>query len=111
MSLACTVTADAKQRQETTATHHSRAAKDWLSPAKDDSEGYPRCEPISARRHSVADHIRHQTADSLYQKGYLSYPRTETDQFDKDFDFDEMLQKHTGDARWGAFATSYVTVR
>lgn len=54
-----------------------------------------------------ADSISHivQTADSLYQRGFLSYPRTETDQFDPDFDFDEMLQKHVGDARWGPFAT------
>lgn len=45
-----------------------------------------------------------QISDSLYQKGYLSYPRTETDQFDKDFNFDEMIQKHVGDASWGPFA-------
>ena len=49
-----------------------------------------------------------QVSDSLYQKGFLSYPRTETDQFDKDFDFDEMIQKQTGDAQWGQFATSFV---
>jgi DNA topoisomerase-3 len=46
-----------------------------------------------------------QISDSLYQKGYLSYPRTETDQFDKDFDFDEMIQKHVSDGAWGVFAT------
>ncbi|KAL8293634.1 hypothetical protein RQP46_000335 [Phenoliferia psychrophenolica] len=43
-------------------------------------------------------------SDSLYQKGILSYPRTETDQFDKDFDFHEMIAKQTGDAAWGGYA-------
>lgn len=54
---------------------------------------------------SVTYPLHSQVSDSLYQKGYLSYPRTETDQFDKDFDFDEMIQKHHGDAAWGTFAT------
>ncbi|KAI5479873.1 DNA topoisomerase III [Pseudohyphozyma bogoriensis] len=43
-------------------------------------------------------------SDALYQKGYLSYPRTETDQFDKDFNFHEMIEKHVGDNAWGGFA-------
>ena len=50
-----------------------------------------------------------QISDSLYQKGYLSYPRTETDQFDKDFNFDEMIQKHVGDASWRPFAQGCVS--
>jgi len=44
-------------------------------------------------------------AEALYQRGILSYPRTETDQFDRDFNFHELIEKHTGDARWGPFAT------
>ncbi|KAM0753285.1 prokaryotic type I DNA topoisomerase [Meredithblackwellia eburnea MCA 4105] len=47
-------------------------------------------------------------SDSLYQRGILSYPRTETDQFDKDFNFEELIQKHTGDAAWGQFAQNLV---
>ncbi|KZO95763.1 prokaryotic type I DNA topoisomerase [Calocera viscosa TUFC12733] len=43
-------------------------------------------------------------ADSLYQKGFLSYPRTETDQFDSDFDFMTLIQKQTTDDAWGQFA-------
>lgn len=46
-----------------------------------------------------------QTAEKLYQKGFLSYPRTETDQFDKDFDFAELINKQATDNAWGAFAT------
>ncbi|SCZ88447.1 BZ3500_MvSof-1268-A1-R1_Chr2-1g04416 [Microbotryum saponariae] len=46
------------------------------------------------------------TSDSLYQRGILSYPRTETDIFDKDFDFMDLIQKQTGDGAWGPFATN-----
>lgn len=45
-----------------------------------------------------------QTAEKLYQKGFLSYPRTETDQYDKAFDFQSLLQKQTHDQTWGGFA-------
>jgi DNA topoisomerase-3 len=48
-----------------------------------------------------------QTAEKLYQKGFLSYPRTETDQYDKAFDFQSLLQKQTHDQTWGGFAQRY----
>ncbi|GJN90914.1 hypothetical protein Rhopal_003928-T1 [Rhodotorula paludigena] len=47
-----------------------------------------------------------EIAETLYQRGILSYPRTETDQFDRDFNFHELIQKHTGDHAWGQFATN-----
>ncbi|SNX84481.1 related to DNA topoisomerase III alpha [Melanopsichium pennsylvanicum] len=43
-------------------------------------------------------------AESLYQKGFLSYPRTETDQYDKDFDFNSLIAKQTADGSWGNIA-------
>jgi DNA topoisomerase-3 len=46
-----------------------------------------------------------QCAEALYQRGILSYPRTETDQFDREFNFHEMIEKHRGDNSWGTFAT------
>ncbi|KDN42125.1 hypothetical protein RSAG8_06983, partial [Rhizoctonia solani AG-8 WAC10335] len=44
-------------------------------------------------------------AEKLYNDGFLSYPRTETDQFDPAFDFDSLIAKQTVDPEWGAFAT------
>ncbi|ETW80507.1 hypothetical protein HETIRDRAFT_46055 [Heterobasidion irregulare TC 32-1] len=45
-------------------------------------------------------------AEGLYQKGFLSYPRTETDQFDPEFDFMTLIEKQTADPAWGGFATN-----
>ncbi|KAH7341007.1 DNA topoisomerase [Rhizoctonia solani] len=44
-------------------------------------------------------------AEKLYNDGFLSYPRTETDQFDPAFDFDSLIAKQTVDPGWGGFAT------
>ncbi|CAE6452593.1 unnamed protein product, partial [Rhizoctonia solani] len=44
-------------------------------------------------------------AEKLYNDGFLSYPRTETDQFDPAFDFDSLIAKQTVDPEWGGFAT------
>jgi DNA topoisomerase-3 len=46
-----------------------------------------------------------QIAEKLYQDGFLSYPRTETDQFDPAFDFESLIAKQTVDPDWGGFAT------
>ncbi|KAI6113286.1 DNA topoisomerase [Pisolithus croceorrhizus] len=40
----------------------------------------------------------------LYQQGFLSYPRTETDQYDPKFDFMSLIAKQTVDHAWGTFA-------
>ncbi|KAJ7130832.1 prokaryotic type I DNA topoisomerase [Mycena crocata] len=43
-------------------------------------------------------------AEKLYNQGFLSYPRTETDQFDPQFDFMSLIEKQTVDPSWGNFA-------
>ena len=47
-------------------------------------------------------------AEKLYNKGFLSYPRTETDSFPATMDFGLVLQKQTQDSRWGAYAKRLV---
>ncbi|KAF8907833.1 DNA topoisomerase [Gymnopilus junonius] len=46
------------------------------------------------------------TAEKLYQQGFVSYPRTETDEFDPQFDHMSLIDKQTADPAWGQFATS-----
>ncbi|KAI0779452.1 DNA topoisomerase [Fomes fomentarius] len=43
-------------------------------------------------------------AERLYQQGFLSYPRTETDVFDPQFDFMTLIGKQATDPAWGGFA-------
>jgi len=43
-------------------------------------------------------------AETLYNKGFISYPRTETDRFDKAINLRALVQKQTQDNRWGPFA-------
>lgn len=43
-------------------------------------------------------------AEGLYNKGFISYPRTETDRFDKGMNLRTLVQKQSQDQRWGSFA-------
>jgi DNA topoisomerase IA len=45
-----------------------------------------------------------QIAEKLYQQGFLSYPRTETDKFDPQFNFMTLIEKQMADPAWGGFA-------
>ncbi|KAI7913337.1 DNA topoisomerase III [Pyricularia oryzae] len=49
-----------------------------------------------------------EIAEKLYQKGFISYPRTETDRFDKGMNLRTLVQKQTQDGRWGPFAQGLV---
>lgn len=44
----------------------------------------------------------------MYTKGYISYPRTETDQFDAGIDLHAIITKQTEDDRWGPFAQGLI---
>lgn len=45
-----------------------------------------------------------QIAEQLYQRGWISYPRTETDQFDQGMDLRSLVQKQTQGGPWASFA-------
>jgi len=40
-------------------------------------------------------------AEKLNTQGLISYPRTETNQFPKDVNLAELVEKQTNDAAWG----------
>ena len=41
-------------------------------------------------------------AEKLYTQGFISYPRTETNIFPKDFDLAALVQKQVNDNAWGS---------
>ena len=43
-------------------------------------------------------------AEDLYTKGFISYPRTETDSFDPGMDLRKLVEKQAQDANWGGYA-------
>ena len=49
-----------------------------------------------------------KVAENLYNYGWISYPRTETDQFHRDFDLRTLVQKQTQDSNWGPYAQGLI---
>ncbi|KAF2872685.1 DNA topoisomerase III [Massariosphaeria phaeospora] len=49
-----------------------------------------------------------QLAEKLYQKGWISYPRTETDQFDQGMDLRGLVQKQAQGGLWADYARALV---
>eukprot|EP00736_Rhodelphis_marinus_P006750 Rmarinus@m.25760 len=49
-------------------------------------------------------------AEKLYQSGIISYPRTETNQFDqsKGFDLQGLINNHVSSPQWGSFASRLI---
>ncbi|KAH9411589.1 DNA topoisomerase [Ordospora pajunii] len=53
----------------------------------------------------MSGHMIMEIAEGLYNKGYISYPRTETDVFDKKFDFMHAILKICKDPKVGVYAS------
>ncbi|KAJ6141310.1 hypothetical protein N7470_010206 [Penicillium chermesinum] len=49
-----------------------------------------------------------KVAEALYTKGFISYPRTETDQFDKAIDLQKLVEKQYPDSAWGQYARDLI---
>lgn len=50
-------------------------------------------------------------AEKLYQKGFVSYPRTETDQFDPGMNLRILVEKQFSDTQWGEYAKGLIQGR
>lgn len=49
-----------------------------------------------------------KAAETLYTKGFISYPRTETDQFDNEIDLKKLVEKQYPSEVWGEYARGSV---
>ena len=56
----------------------------------------------SSQLHIASDQTM-DIAEKLYQSGYLSYPRTETDSFKEGFDLLTLIRTQLADQRWAAY--------
>ncbi|KAI5173454.1 DNA topoisomerase III, partial [Pancytospora epiphaga] len=55
----------------------------------------------------IPGHLLMEVAEKLYNNGYISYPRTETDSFIKGFNFNEIVNKLKNDEAVGSYASDF----
>ena len=58
----------------------------------------------STKLHLNSENVM-KIAEDLYMRGFISYPRTETDSFPNEFDFNTPMQQQQQEPAWGAYAT------
>ncbi|VDM81430.1 unnamed protein product, partial [Strongylus vulgaris] len=61
-------------------------------------------EKLAVRKLKMSAKHAMDVAERLYNKGYISYPRTETNKFPPDINLSSLLNKLTSSALWGDFA-------
>lgn len=61
-------------------------------------------EKLGSRKLKLSAKETMTIAEKLYSKGFISYPRTETNQFSKEFALAPLVDQQTGHEAWGAFA-------
>ncbi|CAH8540395.1 unnamed protein product [Schistosoma turkestanicum] len=62
-------------------------------------------EKLASRKLHMGAKYAMQLAERLYNKGFISYPRTETKIFPPDLDLKSLVRVQTNDSRWSNFAT------
>lgn len=65
---------------------------------------------ICSSFYKIDSHRLMNIAEKLYNNGYISYPRTETDSFPKSFGFKSVINKLKDDPRFGEYASNFTFV-
>ncbi len=60
---------------------------------------------LSRPPYRLASSLSMEIAEKLYQRGLISYPRTETDKFIDSTNLQHLIEIQTADELWGAYAT------
>ncbi|XP_013780332.2 DNA topoisomerase 3-alpha-like [Limulus polyphemus] len=61
-------------------------------------------EKTASRKLKITAKETMRIAEKLYTKGFISYPRTETNSFPKDLNLRSLVEMQTEDPNWGGFA-------
>ncbi|XP_047024489.1 DNA topoisomerase 3-alpha [Helicoverpa zea] len=61
-------------------------------------------EKLASRKLKINAKETMRLAEKLYTQGFISYPRTETNEFPKEMNLGQLVGQQTGDPNWGAFA-------
>ena len=60
-----------------------------------------RLQKLASRKLHMTSAIVMETAEKLYNRGLISYPRTETDQYSRDFDFEAVISELEKSKKYG----------
>ena len=58
-------------------------------------------EKLASRKLKINAKETMKIAEKLYTQGFISYPRTETNIFPKDFDLAKLVEEQARDNNWG----------
>jgi len=61
-----------------------------------------------SRKLNMAGHKIMEIAEKLYNKGFISYPRTETASYSPNINIKDLVSRQTGSSQWGDFAKRLV---
>uniref|UniRef100_A0A1B0EZY4 DNA topoisomerase n=1 Tax=Phlebotomus papatasi TaxID=29031 RepID=A0A1B0EZY4_PHLPP len=61
-------------------------------------------EKLGSRKLKISAKQTMQIAEKLYQQGFISYPRTETNMFSKEINLRSLVENQTSHQDWGSFA-------
>ncbi|CAI9578073.1 unnamed protein product [Staurois parvus] len=78
----------------------SKPKSKWRPVALDTVE----MEKLASRKLKIGAKETMKIAEKLYTRGYISYPRTETNIFPKDLNLTPLVEQQTQDPQWGGFA-------
>jgi DNA topoisomerase-3 len=79
-----------------------RARSKWRPTPMDTVE----LEKLASRKLKISAKEAMNIAEKLYTKGFISYPRTETNIFPPSVDLNHLIQQQTQDPNWGGFASN-----
>ncbi|XP_078495065.1 DNA topoisomerase 3-alpha [Ciona intestinalis] len=84
----------------------SRPRSKWRPVAMETVE----LEKLASRKLRINAKETMKIAETLYTQGYISYPRTETNIFPKDFDLERLVGEQSNHPAWGNFARDLLSL-